>query len=144
MEHFSIQFRVYYEDTDAGGIVYHANYLRFTERARTDWLRSAGYRQQEMLAAGQGFVITKLKARFRQSARLDDTLRVTCVPIKVGRASIEFYQQVFNQDEALLFELECQIAFVDIRQKQTMAIPQQALEFAKSHLDEDDALGVDY
>lgn len=144
MQPFSISMRVYYEDTDAGGIVYHANYLKFTERARTDWLRSAGLSQQELLEQGQGFVVTRLRARFVQSARLDDILSVTCIPIRVGGASLTFYQQVLSQDQELLFELECQAAHLDLRQRRPLPLRGPVLELARAQLDATLQAGVDY
>ena len=64
MNEFSVNYRVYYEDTDAGGIVYHANYLKFCERARTEWLRTMGMSQNKMLEDKEGFVIVNLSARY--------------------------------------------------------------------------------
>ena len=65
MNEFSVNYRVYYEDTDAGGIVYHANYLKFCERARTEWLRTMGMSQNKMLEDKEGFVIVNLSARYK-------------------------------------------------------------------------------
>ena len=144
MQPFSISMRVYYEDTDAGGIVYHANYLKFTERARTDWLRSAGLRQQELLEQGRGFVVTRLRARFVHSARLDDTLTVTCAPIRVGWASLTFYQQVLGEGQELLFEQECQAAQLDLRQRRPLPLSEELLELARAQLDTSAQQGVEY
>ena len=96
---FSHNSRVYYEDTDAGGIVYYANYLKFCERARTEWLRGMNLSQCKMLEEKKGFVIRKIKGSYISSARLDDYLTVTCIPKKVKFASLEVYQQVFNQNQ---------------------------------------------
>ena len=94
---FTHQSRVYYEDTDAGGIVYYANYLKFCERARTEWLRGMGMAQSTMLEQKQGFVIKSIKGNYISSAKLDDLLTVTCIPTKVGFTSLKIFQQVYNQ-----------------------------------------------
>jgi acyl-CoA thioester hydrolase len=93
--------RVYWEDTDAGGIVYYANYLRFLERARTEWLRSLG-QSQEQLAREAGFVFTvvSLEIEYRRPARLDDALIVTCEPRLNGPATLGFAQQVYREAQA--------------------------------------------
>ena len=91
---FTNQSRVYYEDTDAGGIVYYANYLKFCERARTEWLRGMGMSQSSMLEQKQGFVIKNIKGNYISSAKLDDLLTVTCIPTKARFASLKIFQQV--------------------------------------------------
>ncbi len=90
---FQSSIRVYYEDTDAGGIVYHANYLRFFERVRTDWLRSLGVHQREIAAREHlQFVVRDMAIDFRSPARLDDLLRVDVRVIDVRRASLRLLQ----------------------------------------------------
>ena len=94
---FSITSRVYYEDTDAGGVVYHANYLRFLERARTEWLRHLGWSQQQLAGeAGVLFVVVSANTRFLSPARLDDLLEVRSTVQVTGAASVEFEQQIFR------------------------------------------------
>ena len=76
---FSFPIRIYYEDTDAGGIVYYANYLRYAERARTEYLRHLGINQQEMLKSqGMGFVVRDCHISYKSPAKLDDALNITC------------------------------------------------------------------
>jgi acyl-CoA thioester hydrolase len=88
---FAWPARVYWEDTDGGGFVYYANYLRFLERARTEWLRSFGHSQQQLLReAGIVFTVVSLEIGYRAPAHLDDELRVTCEPRSNGAASLEF------------------------------------------------------
>ena len=89
--------RVYWEDTDGGGIVYYANYLRFLERARTEWLRSFGYSQQ-LLAREPGivFAVVSLTVDYRRPARLDDELTITCEPHADRAATIRFEQAIFR------------------------------------------------
>ena len=115
MNEFSWRARVYWEDTDGGGVVYYANYLRFMERARTEWLRVLGHAQGE-LAAKQGFVFAVVEAHvhYRRPARLDDELLITCLPVPEGRASIRFKQSVRNAaTDQVLAEGEVRVACVD-------------------------------
>lgn len=86
--------RVYYEDTDASGVVYHANYLRWFERARTEWLRRLGFSQELLLERGVGFTVASLSVRYLRPARLDDELLVLTRVTAMGRASIEFGQEI--------------------------------------------------
>src|SRR5512146_2139742 len=85
--------RVYYEDTDTGGVVYYANYLKFFERARTEWLRAAGFGQQS-LAAEQGlqFVVARIECDYLRPARLDDVIELDVRVVKAGRVSVVFEQ----------------------------------------------------
>ncbi len=89
--------RVYWEDTDAGGIVFYANYLKFFERARTEWLRALGVQQQAMRErTGAIFVVTHTSMHYRAPARLDDALEVTVAVRHTGRASLEVAQQAWR------------------------------------------------
>jgi acyl-CoA thioester hydrolase len=94
---YSWPARVYWEDTDGGGIVYYANYLRFLERARTEWLRSLGYSQQ-VLAREPGIVFTvvSINVEYRRPARLDDELAITCEARADRAATIRFEQAIFR------------------------------------------------
>ena len=95
MKGFSWRTRVYWEDTDAGGVVYYANYLRFMERARTEWLRTLGYCQRTLATEhGVLFAVTRVRIDYRRPARLDDELSVTCEPRTVGAASVSFAQHI--------------------------------------------------
>jgi acyl-CoA thioester hydrolase len=93
--------RVYYEDTDAGGIVYHSNYLNFAERARTELVRELGISQRAMLEAGEGtaFAVRSANIDFRRPARLDDLLSVETEVISVGGASIELDQRIIRAED---------------------------------------------
>ncbi|THF59343.1 tol-pal system-associated acyl-CoA thioesterase [Pseudothauera rhizosphaerae] len=120
---FSWPVRVYYEDTDAAGVVYYANYLRYCERARTEWLREAGFGQQRMMAErGLGFVVRSFSADYRQPAVLDDALRVVSHIARLGRASIEFVQRIVRGDE-LLFDARVTVACVDLARRKPVALP---------------------
>lgn len=95
MGEFTLQTRVYYEDTDAAGIVYHANYLKFMERARTEWLRKLGYDQRQLAVEHElGFVVRKMAIDFIRPARLDDKLAIVSKVVRCGKASIVFLQSV--------------------------------------------------
>jgi acyl-CoA thioester hydrolase len=94
---FSHTLRVYWEDTDAGGVVFYANYLKFFERARTEWLRALGVEQQALRAAtGAIFIVSDTALSYRAPARLDDQLRVTVRPQATGRASMTVAQQAWR------------------------------------------------
>jgi acyl-CoA thioester hydrolase len=109
--------RVYYEDTDFSGIVYHANYLRFMERGRTNYLRLIGadhralFEQTEAEAPGFAFVVRHMSIDFKKPARMDDVLEIVTTPEEVKGASIVLYQRV-TRGEDLLAEAHVQVAFV--------------------------------
>ena len=99
---FRFSIRIYWEDTDAGGVVFYANYLKFFERARTEWLRSRGVDQQALRdATGAIFVVSDTAVRYLRPARLDDQLQVTVEPVQIGPASMRFAQQAWRGDELL-------------------------------------------
>lgn len=92
---FSLPVRVYYEDTDAGGVVYHANYLKFCERARTEWLRTLGYSQETLKEQlGLGFVARRISGEFLRPARLDDQLSVRLGLERLSRVRLLFVQEI--------------------------------------------------
>jgi len=94
--------RVYYEDTDAGGVVYYANYLKFMERARTEWLRTLGHAQPEMAAKhGVLFVVRAVHIDYLHPSRFDDSLQVTVEVVNVGGSRIRFLQRVLRGDEEI-------------------------------------------
>ena len=115
--------RVYYEDTDAGGIVYYANFLKFFERCRTEWLRALSI-DQIRLAADDGlmFVVQELACAYRTPARLDDQLEVLAQVSRVGGASLTFVQQV-RRGELLLASGEVKVACVDARRMAPARLP---------------------
>jgi len=97
-----LSIRVYWEDTDAGGVVFYANYLKFFERARTEWLRSVGVEQRVLQAeTGCIFVVSEVHLRYLASARLDDLLTVGVRTLQQGKASMELEQQVWRGDTLL-------------------------------------------
>ena len=99
---FSIPIRVYWEDTDAGGVVYHARYVAFLERARSDALRAMGRGQQALKEAGLVFAVHSMRMDFLRPARLDDLLVVTAEVARLGRASVVFSQRITRGEETLL------------------------------------------
>lgn len=106
--------RVYYEDTDAGGVVYHANYLRFFERARTEWLRSLGFDQSRVRAEhGVVFAVRSMALDFLKPARFDDQLHVGVFDTRAGRATLRMSQSIQREDGELLCQAEVRAACVD-------------------------------
>ena len=104
--------RVYFEDTDLSGVVYHANYLRYMERARSDFLRLAGVDQRRFNDAGEGaYVVSELNIRYRRPAKLDDALIVISCVTKIRAASVDIQQRVMLNDE-ILSEAEVTAALV--------------------------------
>ncbi len=93
-----IKFRIYYEDTDAGGVVYHASYLRFAERARTEWLRHVGFNQSELEVV---FVVRNLEIEYLSPGRLDDILEVETSLQNIGRASITLSQDFYKDGKKI-------------------------------------------
>ena len=99
---FSATMRIYWEDTDAAGIVFYANYLKFFERARTEWLRSLGFGQEALRSqAGIAFVVSETRLRYRRPARLDDVIDVSVAVVHLGQASLEIAQEARRAGELL-------------------------------------------
>ncbi|HBZ05360.1 MULTISPECIES: tol-pal system-associated acyl-CoA thioesterase [Massilia] len=125
---FTWPVRVYYEDTDAGGIVFYANYLKFFERARTEWLRAAGINQQELIASDNaGFVVKSATIDYHAPARLDDELRLTLVIEKLGRASVQFAQKAYKGD-TLLVEANVKVGCVDLANVRPRSLPEHVAD----------------
>jgi acyl-CoA thioester hydrolase len=129
---FKWPVRVYYEDTDAGGVVYHSNYLNFMERARTEWLRYLGFehnylREQFNLV----FVVHSMQITFKSPAKLNDLLTISSEIVKMGRGSFEFFQKItVNQQtqEQTLVEAQVKLACVDTLTFKPVGIPEQIRE----------------
>ena len=102
MSEFVWPVRVYYQDTDAGGVVYHASYVNFMERARTEWLRSHGYSNAELMKQfGVMFVVRTIRLDYLKPAELDDMLEVTATVLEIGRSRLSLSQTVRRNDELL-------------------------------------------
>jgi len=129
---FTSPVRVYWEDTDAGGIVFYANYLKFFERARTEWLRSHGLAQRALQEdAGGMFVVSDVQLRYLRPARLDDELLVTAWPVESGRASMTIQQQAFlktPEGNILLCEGTVRAGWVNALTHKPARIPPAILE----------------
>jgi acyl-CoA thioester hydrolase len=125
--------RVYYEDTDAGGVVYHSQYLNFCERARTEWLGALGFEQDQLAADGILFAVRKLTADYRRPARFNQRLSVTTRLGEARRASLHFEQRIVREpDGELLFTCSVQVACLDTERLKPTAIP-AALKERLSH-----------
>lgn len=111
-EEFSLPIRVYIEDTDAGGIVYYVNYLKYLERARTELMRALGWERAAISDQGWMFVVSDLAVTYRQPARLDEQLDATALIQRVGGATIDFFQSV-RRGDTVLVEGNIQIACID-------------------------------
>ncbi len=120
---FSIPIRIYWEDTDAGGVVYHANYLKFLERARTEWVRSIGYSQQQLRECENTVLVVRaMKIEFKKPARLDDELIVSTQVMEQKRASLTLIQLITRDNEEL-FSAEVKIACLYAEQFKPKALP---------------------
>lgn len=123
--------RVYYEDTDTGGVVYYANYLKFFERTRTEWLRAAGIDQQNLATVERRlFVVKHCSLDYHAPAQLDDELNITLNVERLGRASVQFFQQAWRlgSDSALLLASgEVKVGCVDAEHFRPAAIPASIL-----------------
>jgi len=125
---FSMPVRVYYEDTDAGGVVYHSNYLNFMERARTEWLRSLGFEQDELAAKdGVIFAVSAVSVAFHKPARFNELLSVSVELDRRGAASLTLKQEVRRADERLASG-EVRVACIDARRFVPVAIPARITE----------------
>jgi acyl-CoA thioester hydrolase len=121
--------RVYYEDTDAAGIVYYANYLKFMERARTEWLRSFGHDQRTLRErSGILFVVTRLEVRYRHPARLDDELQVTLQAGRTGRAGFDLAQRIERGGESPLCTASVRLACLHAGSMKPHRIPDYLLQ----------------
>lgn len=120
---FNWPARVYYEDTDAGGVVYHSNYLNFMERARTEWLRALGFEQPQVKAElGIIIVVHSLSIEFKAPAYFNDMLAVHCKLTKIGRGSIEMEQKILREHHQLI-KAQIKLAFVNAETFKPVAIP---------------------
>ncbi|MDP3253027.1 MAG: tol-pal system-associated acyl-CoA thioesterase [Hydrogenophaga sp.] len=132
---FSWPVRVYWEDTDAGGIVFYANYLKFFERARTEWLRELGIGQQKLRdEVGGMFVVSETRVQYHRAARLDDLLLVTARVLEAGRASLTIEQRALLQapdrsaPALMLCEGTIRIGWVEAQSLRPQRIPAPVLE----------------
>ena len=125
---FKFPARVYYEDTDAGGVVYYANYLKFAERARTEYIRALGMCQQQALEAEDkcGFMVRSLAVDYKAPAVLDDLLTVTCEMVEAKGAGAEMKQEILC-GEKLLVQISIKLAYVSLLRKRPVRIPEELM-----------------
>ena len=133
---FAFDIRVYWEDTDAGGIVFYANYLKFMERARTEWLRAAGVGQQALAQeSGMMFVVRSTALDYHAPARLDDELEISVVVERLGAASVQFSQEAWRitpTGRQRLCSGRIKVACVDTNTLRPGAIPSRVLDRIKT------------
>jgi len=127
LQRFEFHVRVYYEDTDAGGVVYYANYLKFFERARTEWLRSLGIEQDLLLSQDIGFVVKSVQMENHRPARFNQLLLVKSEIRQLKKASLVFWQEIYNADAQLLCSAQVSIACVKLSLMKASAIPRDVL-----------------
>lgn len=125
---FYFPVRVYYEDTDAGGIVYYANYLKFAERARTEFIRALDFNQQEGLEGEDkhAFAVRRVEVDYKAPAILDDALVVTCEIKEAKGASAVMYQEVRRRDQ-ILAAIDVKVAYLSLAQKRPVRLPEGLL-----------------
>jgi tol-pal system-associated acyl-CoA thioesterase len=126
MSQFRFPIRVYIEDTDAGGIVYYVNYLKFMERARTEYLRSLGFGKQFIFNNDLMFVVQSVSTEYLKPAELDDELTATAEAVKVGNANMVMQQLIYRGDE-LLCRGEVKIVCVDKETVKPKRIPKEMI-----------------
>ncbi|MCK4950242.1 MAG: tol-pal system-associated acyl-CoA thioesterase [Gammaproteobacteria bacterium] len=132
MKEFLWSVRIYYEDTDSGGVVYYANYLKYMERARTEWLRSLGFEQDQLInEQGVIFAVRSINVEYKKPARFNDLLQVSAELIERGGASLTFRQNVVNENkdnpeaDQLLCSGQIRIACLDAEKMHPCPIPEQ-------------------
>ena len=130
---FSFPVRIYYEDTDAGGVVYYANYLRYAERARTEFIRSLGFEQKAGMDEAEkfGFMVKRVEIDYKAPAVLDDLLDVTAEVVEFGGASVVIRQQIKNGDK-MLADLMVTVVYVSYLKKRPTRIPEELVAKMKA------------
>ncbi|MBU3005612.1 MAG: tol-pal system-associated acyl-CoA thioesterase [Paraglaciecola sp.] len=132
MNKHSHNVRVYYEDTDAGGIVYYANYLKFLERARTEWLRQMGIEQDILLERSVGFVVKRVEMDNHGPARFNELLCIQSEIVELKRASLVFKQIIISPNNQCLVSALIRVACVNLSNMKPQAIPDNILgEFSR-------------
>ena len=121
----SEEYRVYYEDTDAQGVVYYANYLKFFERARTEYLRSLGYEQKNLMEKGIIFVVRKVIVKYLLPANLDELIKIESKLIEVKKVSFDFLQTIYNSDAEKICEAQVFCGSINIKSKKPMLVPEK-------------------
>ena len=123
----SIEYRVYYEDTDAQGVVYYANYLKFCERARTEYLRLLGYEQKELMDIGVIFIVRKVIVEYLKPANLDELIKIETRLNKVKKVSFNFLQTIYNSNLEKICEAEVFCGSISSESKKPTLVPKKLL-----------------
>lgn len=124
----SIEYRVYYEDTDAQGVVYYANYLKFCERARTEYLRLLGYEQKELMDIGVIFIVRKVIIEYLKPVNLDELIKIETRLNKVKKVSFNFLQTIYNSNLEKICEAEVFCGSINSASKKPMLVPEKLLK----------------
>ena len=124
----SIEYRVYYEDTDAQGVVYYANYLKFCERARTEYLRLLGYEQKELMDIGVIFIVRKVIIEYLKPVNLDELIKIETRLNKVKKVSFNFLQTIYNSNLEKICEAEVFCGSINYVSKKPMLVPEELLK----------------
>lgn len=135
-QRFEWPVRVYYEDTDAGGVVYHSQYLNFFERTRTEWLRALGYEQDRLIEQERVvFVVRRMEVDFHRSARFNELLTVSAEIAEQRRASLSFAQEIRRTDDGeLLCSARVKVACVDAGNFRPRALPETLMTEIRTHV----------
>lgn len=136
MMHFNWPVRVYYEDTDAGGVVYHASYLKFFERARTEWLRAVGFNQSLLHEQNIVFVVSELSIKYVKPAKLDAELNVILNIQAVKKASLQFQQVIYDNQQNLIAHAQVRVACLRADTLKPSAMPPVILKSISTTLEE--------
>lgn len=140
---FELPLRVYIEDTDAGGIVFHAKYLHYMERARTEWVRSRGVGLRAGLADNISYVVQRMSIHYKVPARLDDQLIVTAEPVEFGRVWMDFRQTVSRLDDRqLLAEADVRVACVALDSGRPRRLPDNMQQLLENHHESKPSTGM--
>ncbi|SFM52728.1 YbgC/FadM family acyl-CoA thioesterase [Marinobacter zhejiangensis] len=140
---FELPLRVYIEDTDAGGIVFHAKYLHYMERARTEWVRTHGVGLRDGLADNVSYVVQKLSIHYAAPARLDDEVLVTAEPVGYGRVWMDFRQQVLGRHDRQLFaEASVRVACIAFDSGRPRRLPDNLAELLKNYSNQNPVTGT--
>ena len=126
--------KIYYEDTDAQGVVYYANYLKFFERARTEFLREIGYKQKELMEKGSIFVVREVSVEFKKPANLDQEIEIHTKIIKAGKVSFDFDQEVLTKEGNLLCGGIIRCGCIAVKDFKPKALPRKLHQGMKSLL----------
>lgn len=124
----TLPVRIYYEDTDAGGIVYYANYLKFFERGRTEFLRELNIEQDVLLENRIAFVVKKVEMDYLKSARFNQLVRVRTEVVSRRKASLQFKQEILHESGELLCQATTLIACINLNTMKPVAIPSEIIE----------------